>query len=131
MATAGPAATAKGEVTRQAENMRGQRRLVVAEPCADGDLVATLGTAAAENGCARLGLHPGKEPVCLRAVAAVRLKGTLRHLTRLLLNFFAVCNSPSVYLKTVREPNRTGTEGVIRVPDTTIKSHLKAQPGCI
>jgi len=105
--------------------MRGQRSLVVAEPCADGNLVTALGTAAAENGCARLGLHPGKEPVRLRAVAAVRLEGTLRHLTRLLLNFFAVCNSPSVYLKRACEPNRTVMAGFIRTAIATIDSHPK------
>src|ERR1035437_2575396 len=80
--------------------MRGSRRLVVAETGADGDLVASFGTPAAQHGCARLGLHAGKKPVGLRAVTAVGLEGTLRHLTRLLLNlFFAVCNSLSVYLK--------------------------------
>ena len=86
-------------LTRRTENMRGPRCLVVAEARADGDLVASLGTPAAEHGCTRLGLHAGKEPVGLGAVAAVGLEGTLRHLTRLLLNFFAVGNSPSVYLK--------------------------------
>jgi hypothetical protein len=85
---------------RKAETMRARRGLVVAETGADGDLVAALGTAPAKYGCARLGLHPGKKPVGLRAVAAVGLEGTLRHLTRLLLNlFFAICNSLSVYLK--------------------------------
>jgi hypothetical protein len=52
---------------------------LVAETGADGDLVTALGSAAAENGGTGLCLHPGEEPVSLRAVAAVRLKGTLRH----------------------------------------------------
>jgi hypothetical protein len=56
-----------------------KKDLGVAETRADSDLVASLGTPATEHGCARLGLHPGKEPVGLRAVAAVRLEGTLRH----------------------------------------------------
>src|ERR1700690_3726765 len=66
------------------------RTLVVAEAGAYGDLVAAFGAPAAENGCARLGLHAGKKPVCLRAMAAVGLEGTLRHSTRLLLKLFAV-----------------------------------------
>jgi hypothetical protein len=85
--------------------------LVVAEASTDGDFVTTLGTSAAQYGCASLGLHPGKKPVGLRAVATVGLKGTLRHLTRLLLNFFAVCNSLSVYLKGPLLPNRTSMQG--------------------
>ena len=84
--------------------------LVVAEAGADGDLVAALGTATAEYGRTRLGLHAGKKPVGLRAVAAVGLEGTLRHLTRLLLNLFAVCNSPPVYLKVFAIPNREAKE---------------------
>ena len=111
--------------------MRGQRCLVVAEARADGDLVASFGTPAAEHGCARLGLHPGKEPVGLRAVAAVRLEGTLRHLTRLLLNLFALCNSPSVYLKTLRDPNGTGMEGVIRATLGGDRVASKSQAGRI
>ena len=51
----------------------------VAEAGADGDLVTALGATAAENGGTRLGLHAGKEAVGLGAVAAVGLKGTLRH----------------------------------------------------
>jgi hypothetical protein len=52
---------------------------LVAETGADGDLVTALGAAAAENGGACLGLHAGEEAVGLGAVAAVGLKGTLRH----------------------------------------------------
>jgi hypothetical protein len=72
---------------------------LVAEASADGDLVASLGTPAAQHGCASLGLHAGEEPVGLGAVAAVRLEGTLRHWVRLLLNLVesCVCNSLSVY----------------------------------
>jgi hypothetical protein len=61
--------------------------------------VASLGTPAAEHRCARLGFHPGKEPVGLRAVTAVWLKGTLRHLNRLLLNLFAVYATVSQYTR--------------------------------
>ena len=59
---------------------------LVAVSSTDGDLVTAFGAAAAEHGCARLGLHAAKKPVGLRAVATVWLEGTLRHLTRLLLN---------------------------------------------
>jgi hypothetical protein len=52
---------------------------LVAVTCADGDLMTALGAAAAENGCTSLGLHAGEEAVGLGAVAAVGLKGTLRH----------------------------------------------------
>ena len=52
---------------------------LVAESCADGDLVATLGAAAIENGSSGLGLHAGEKPVGLGAVTTVRLEGTLRH----------------------------------------------------
>jgi hypothetical protein len=52
---------------------------LVAESCADGDLVTALGAAAVQDGSTGLGLHAGKKPMGLRAMAAVRLKGTLRH----------------------------------------------------
>jgi hypothetical protein len=52
---------------------------LVAETRADGNLMTALGAAAAQNCCACLRLHPGEEAVGLGAVAAVRLKGTLRH----------------------------------------------------
>jgi hypothetical protein len=73
--------------------------LGVAEAGADGNLVPPFGAPAAKHSRARLGLHPGQKPVSLGAVAAVGLKGTLRHFTRLLLNLFVVCNSLPVYLK--------------------------------
>jgi hypothetical protein len=57
---------------------------LVAEACADGDLVTALGATAAQNGCTSLGLHTGKEAVGLCPVAAVWLKGTLRHDKKLL-----------------------------------------------
>jgi hypothetical protein len=41
--------------------------------------MTALGAAAVKNGGSRLRLHAGKEAVGLGAVAAVRLKGTLRH----------------------------------------------------
>jgi hypothetical protein len=52
---------------------------LVAETGAHGDLVTALGAATAEYCGPCLRLHPGEKPVSLRAVAAVRLKGTLRH----------------------------------------------------
>jgi len=57
---------------------------LVAEASADGDLVTALGATAAEDCGTGLGLHAGEEAVGLGAVAAVRLKGTLRHGTKLL-----------------------------------------------
>lgn len=61
----------------------GARRFVpaelVAEACADGDLVAAFGAAAVEDGGAGFGLHAREEAVGLGAVAAVGLKGTLGH----------------------------------------------------
>ena len=59
--------------------------LLVAITSADGNFVTALGAAPAKHGCTSLGLHTSKKPVGLRPVAAVGLKGTLRHLTRLLL----------------------------------------------
>jgi hypothetical protein len=53
--------------------------------------------------------------VGLRAVAAVGLEGALRHLTRLLLKFFAVCNSPSVYPMRLAEPKETANQGVTQL----------------
>lgn len=57
---------------------------LVAVTGADGDLVAALRAAAAENSGAGLGLHTAQEAVSLRTAAAVGLKGTLRHGTELL-----------------------------------------------
>jgi hypothetical protein len=94
--------------------------------------VAALGAAAAQYSCACLGLHAGKKPVGLCAVAAVRLESTLRHLTRLLLraelliNFFAVCNSPSVYPKQLPIPKRTANEGLRRSGRGTRENEEKA-----
>jgi hypothetical protein len=69
---------------------------LIAETGADGDLVTAFGAAAAEDGGACLGLHAREEAVGLGAVAAVRLKGTLRHdknscgRRRLLLKLLAI-----------------------------------------
>lgn len=52
---------------------------LVAVACADGDLVTALCTAAIQDGSTGLGLHAGKKPVGLRAMAAVWLKSTLGH----------------------------------------------------
>src|SRR5271165_7464090 len=80
---------------------RGQA-LVVAEAGAHRDLVASLGTPAAEHGCARFGLHAGKKPVGLRAMAAVRLEGTLRHLVLLLLSLFLLVATVFQYISKSR-----------------------------
>jgi hypothetical protein len=85
-----------GIAGRLVDRADGEIGLVVAEACADGDLVASLGTPAAQHGCARLGLHAGQEPVGLGAVAAIRLEGTLRHWVRLLLNLVESCNGNSL-----------------------------------
>jgi hypothetical protein len=54
---------------------------LVAVTRADRDFVAALGAAAAEYSCAGLRLHARKEPMGLGAMAAVRLKGTLGHVS--------------------------------------------------
>src|SRR5215831_6566540 len=54
---------------------------LVAVACAHRDLMTALRTTAAQNGSSGLGLHAAKEPVGLRAAAAVGLKRTLRHST--------------------------------------------------
>jgi hypothetical protein len=72
---------------------------LVAESGADGDLVTALGATTAENGSPGLGLHAAEETVGLRAMAAVGLKGALRHGTkllrrrRLLLKLLVCCNN--------------------------------------
>ena len=72
---------------------------LVAEAGADGDLVTALGATAAEHCGTCLGLHAGKEAVSLGAVAAVGLKGTLRHDKKLLrrgkhlLKLLGCCNN--------------------------------------
>jgi hypothetical protein len=48
---------------------------------ADSELLAATGAAAREYGPAILGFHARPEPVCLGAVAIVRLEGTFRHLS--------------------------------------------------
>ena len=74
-------------------------RKLVAEACADGDLVTALGATAAEDGGTGLGLHAGEKAVRLGAVAAVRLKGALRHDKKLLrrrlllLKLLVCCNN--------------------------------------
>jgi len=52
---------------------------LVAEAGADGNALATDGAAAAEYGCAGLGLHAGTEAVCLDALAPIGLKCALGH----------------------------------------------------
>jgi hypothetical protein len=57
---------------------------LVAKASADSDFVTALGATAAEDSGACLCLHAGQETVGLGAVAAVGLKGTLRHDKKLL-----------------------------------------------
>ena len=72
---------------------------LVAETSADGDLVTALSATAAEHCGTCLGLHAGKEAVSLGAVAAIGLKGTLRHDKKLLrrgkhlLKLLGCCNN--------------------------------------
>src|ERR1700679_2526445 len=76
--------------------LRRHRGELVAVTSADGDLMTALGATAAEDGCTSLGLHTREEAVGLGAVAAVGLKGTLRHdknscgRRRLLLKLLAI-----------------------------------------
>ena len=53
---------------------------------ADGDTLAAGSAAAAEHGGAGFGLHARAEAVCFRTVAAIGLKGTLRHRELLLFS---------------------------------------------
>ena len=75
------------------------RKRLVAEASGDGDLVAALGAAAAEDGGACLGLHARKKAVGLGAMTAVGLKSTLRHDKKLLrreehlLKLLGCCNN--------------------------------------
>jgi len=68
-----------GRVVADLLTPKASRQRLVAETGADGNLVTALGATAAEDGGTRLGLHAGKEAVGLGPVAAVGLKGTLRH----------------------------------------------------
>ena len=52
---------------------------LVAEASADSDTLAADGAAAAEHGCAALGLHAGTKAVGLHALAAIGLKCALGH----------------------------------------------------
>jgi hypothetical protein len=52
---------------------------LVAEACGDGDLVAALSAAAAEDSGSGLGSHAYEEAVDLAATTAVRLEGALGH----------------------------------------------------
>jgi len=60
------------------------RRRLVAETGAHGYPFAANGTAAAEDGCAGLGLHTRTETVSLHAFAAIGLKCALGHENALL-----------------------------------------------
>ena len=63
-----------------------RKQNLIAEARTDRNLMPALGAPPAQHGSPCLGLHAGQKPVGLRAMAAVRLKGTLRHFTSLLLN---------------------------------------------
>jgi len=62
----------------------GNWRGLVAEASADGHALAADGAAAAENGCAGLGLHTRAEAVGFHALAAIGLKCALGHENALL-----------------------------------------------
>jgi hypothetical protein len=72
------------------------RRRLVAETGAHGYPFAANGTAAAEDGCAGLGLHTRTETVSLHAFAAIGLKCALGHENALLclLEILAFTASP-------------------------------------
>ena len=55
------------------------RKRLVAEASGDGDLVAALGAAAAEDGGACLGGHANEKAVDFAATATVGLEGALGH----------------------------------------------------
>ena len=57
---------------------------LVAEAGADSHALAADGAAAAQHGCAALGLHPRAKTVSLHAFAAIGLKCALRHENALL-----------------------------------------------
>jgi hypothetical protein len=59
---------------------------LVAETSADGNALAPYGAAAAEHGCAGLGLHACAETMCLHALTAVGLKCALGHKNALLFS---------------------------------------------
>jgi len=59
----------------------------VAIACADRNPFAARGAAAAQHGCAGLGLHARPESVFLHAAAAIRLKCALGHRIALLFPF--------------------------------------------
>ena len=103
-------------ITRQA--------LVVAETGTHGNLVASLGTPAAQHGCTRLGLHAGQKPVCLRAMAAVRLKGALRHIVKLLLNLFCGLQQSFSIPQRARSTNGTANEGDSRLHPIDVRFGL-------
>jgi hypothetical protein len=63
---------------------RASWNLLVAVAGTHGDALAALGAATRKHGCSCLGLHPRQKAVCLRPMAAVRLKCALGHSTALL-----------------------------------------------
>lgn len=70
----------RGEYSRERAgwNQSEETRLV-AEAGGDGDLVATLGAAAVEDGGSGLGGHANEKAVNLATAATVRLEGALGH----------------------------------------------------
>ena len=66
-------------------------KVLIAVAGTDGNAFAALGSAAGKYGCAGLGLHAGQKPVCLRPMAAVRLKCALGHDAALLILLENLC----------------------------------------
>jgi hypothetical protein len=79
--------SAEEDDSYEKKTFSGSERLesrLVAITSADGDLVTSLGTTAAENSGTGLGLHAAEKAVRLGATTTIGLKGTLRHGTELL-----------------------------------------------
>jgi hypothetical protein len=76
-----PGQLAHSETKRESVRKRGLDggEALVAEAGADCNTLAANGAAAAQHGCAGLGLHARPEAVCLHTVAAVGLKCALGH----------------------------------------------------
>jgi hypothetical protein len=73
-------ASAGSDLKRYPLRLKQKRQAnLVAESSAHGHANAAYAAAAAEHGCAGLGLHAGAEPVGFHALAAVGLKCALGH----------------------------------------------------
>ena len=69
----------------------GVGKVLIAVAGTDGNAFAALGAATGKYGCSGLGLHSGQKPVCLRPMAAVRLKCALGHDAALLISLENLC----------------------------------------